>query len=146
MRTIAMFLSMTAILGALLPPLSSARADTVGPVVTVLRSLVPGNAFFELDDGGTIAGCVEGPRTYRFVASAIDTVDGLGGPFFGSRLVYAWNFGTGTSSNSLDVFSNAPTVTFPANVNTTVSLAVLDKVGNVRNVRFNVRSQRCVPT
>jgi hypothetical protein len=125
-------LSAAALLSAAVP-LSVARADAVGPSVLVLSG---GRVLFSNQTVSVCAG-----RPVRFVGSANDTGDGLGVPFSGTRLIYAWNFGSGTPASSLDVFANQPTARFTSF--TSVSLTVFDKIGNSTLFRFNVSPVTC---
>ena len=120
-----------------------ARGDAIGPKVTVLQEVPPPlGGFYFLPSAPGPAYFLDAcsGRPVRLVVAATDS-DGLGAIFGGSRLVYAWNFGSGVPANSLLVFSNSPTVTF--NQSTTVRLSVFDKPGNVTDFAFEVRVRSC---
>jgi hypothetical protein len=125
-----------------------AHADTVAPGILVLARTNRSTAQFPLavpsfsilNSGGTFTFCRG--RTIDFVASATSDPDGLGVPSFNGTIVtYAWNFGTGTPSTSLDAFSNRATVRFSDQ--TTVSLQVFDGAGNPASFRTVVRAMSC---
>jgi hypothetical protein len=119
---------------------ATTRADTVAPGVMVLAD-VPGdtNLYLMLRDGGTLFTCAG--RVTKFLASVGHDGDGLGAPFFGSNLTYAWSFGGGVPQNPLDVFSGVPQVTF--NAPATVTLQVFDAVGNSRAFRVSIHTVGC---
>lgn len=120
---------------------ASARADTLGPNVKVLVNR--SSDWAALEGPGSIFACPPGPRSFpiRFIASATDG-DGLGVPFHGTRLIYAWDFGSGKPLHPFDVFSNAPTVV-DFTQDTTVRLSVFDKLGNVTTVSMDVLVITC---
>jgi hypothetical protein len=119
----------------------TARADTLGPSVTVLVNRA--GDWAALEGPGSVFACPPGPRSFpiRFIVSATDG-DGLGAPFYGTRLIYAWDFGSGQPSHPFDVFSNAPTVV-DFTQDTTVRLSVFDKLGNATSVHIDVLVITC---
>lgn len=118
----------------------ASHADTVAPSVMVLAD-VPGDTklYLMLNDGGFLAVCVG--RPIKLLASVAHDGDGLGAPFHGSNLIYAWDFRGGIPLNPLDVFSGVPQVTF--NAPTTVSLRVFDGAGNSRAFSLNIQTIGC---
>lgn len=130
-----------------------AHADAIGPDATVLVG-TPNRAFagspvtFDaVSNGAVLRPCFTrgNQKLYEptFLVSANDTADGLGALVFDqtTRIGYIWNFGTGTVANSLALFSNKPTATFTGD--TTISVMILDKVGNSTRMNFSVRFRDC---
>lgn len=128
----------------------SAWADTVAPTVTVVArpnfcaaSTPPDvlcfpDPFLTVTNGSTLNVCTG--RPFQIFASALDN-DGLGVPFFGSVVTYAWNFGTATPSTSLDSFSNRPRLT--VNQRTSITLNTFDGAGNQRTFVATLRPAPC---